>query len=207
MIEPSGPFFRLHFQVGQRSYAARAPVDNPLASINETLVVECYKNPSHGFRKTFVHGETLSTPITAGSQPFKLADDFPSIEFAPCPHSFYELLSSQLVPIHALFRKLALHYILGCNTSVVGSWHPQYVISLHPLITTEDILEGVVEGVPHVQITGYIGRRDHNRIGGFCALFVGQKQFLLLPKLVPLRLHLCGFIGFGQHYILHSLVP
>ena len=63
MVKPPPPFFRLHLKVSQCCNASRAPIDNPLASIDHTFMIEGNENAPHGFRKTFVHGEALSTPI------------------------------------------------------------------------------------------------------------------------------------------------
>ena len=77
--------------------------------------------------------------------------------------------------IRPFFCKLTFHYILGGDAGVVGSWHPEYIVSIHPPVSAEDVLERIVEGMPHVQITGNIRWRYHDRIGGIGAVFVSSK--------------------------------
>ena len=67
MVKTTTPFFRLHLQVSQCCNTPRAPIDNPLAPINHALMIEGNENAPHSFRKTFVHGEALSTPIATCS--------------------------------------------------------------------------------------------------------------------------------------------
>ena len=45
---------------------------------------------------------------------------------------------------------------------VIGAGLPQHVAAPHPFKTAQNVLQGVVERVPHMQRTRHIGRRDHD---------------------------------------------
>ena len=79
------------------------------------------------------------------------------------------------MPVQSFLCKLTFHHILGGDAGVVGAGHPEHIFSIHAPVSAEDVLEGIVEGMPHVQITGNIRWRDHNRIGGIAAVFVSSK--------------------------------
>ena len=55
--------------------------------------------------------------------------------------------------------------------SVVGTGNPAGIFSLHTGAADQNILDGIVQAVPHVQDTGNIWRRYNNGIG--VALLIG----------------------------------
>ena len=56
--------FVLHFEVGHGSAELRIPVDEPLAAIDQAIVVEAHKRFDHRIRQSRVHGEALTRPVT-----------------------------------------------------------------------------------------------------------------------------------------------
>ena len=52
-----------HFQVRERGLTARAPVDDALPAVNESVLVEAHKHFSHSRRKPFIHREAFTLPI------------------------------------------------------------------------------------------------------------------------------------------------
>ena len=55
------------------------------------------------------------------------------------------------------------------------------------MVTNEDILDGVVEGVPDMQVAGYVGWRDDDRIGFGDRIRVARKSASRLPAMVLAR--------------------
>jgi hypothetical protein len=53
--------------------------------------------------------------------------------------------------VQALLHQLPFHHILSGNSRVIRSGHPEGSIILHPLISYQDILQGIVEGVSNVE--------------------------------------------------------
>jgi hypothetical protein len=58
---------------------------------------------------------------------------------------------------------LPLDHHLGRDAGVIGAGLPQHVAAAHALEAAENVLQGVIERVPHMQRPGHIRRRDHNR--------------------------------------------
>ena len=65
-------------------------------------------------------------------------------------------------------------------------------------IRDRDILEGVIQGVTHVQAPGYVGRGDNYGEGRSVGFRIAMKEALFLPVRVPLLLGLSRFIGLSE---------
>ena len=67
---PEMPFFLFgqHLQVGDGRVQHRVPVHQPLAAVDEALVVQADKHFLHRMGKPFVHGETLPAPVHGRAQ-------------------------------------------------------------------------------------------------------------------------------------------
>ena len=86
--------------------------------------------------------------------------------------------------------QLAFHQHLRCDAGVVCADLPEGVGAEHAVIADEDINEGVLKGVPHVQVAGDIGWRDDNAIRRPLAGW--RKVAGLFPLVVEGFLILCG---------------
>ena len=64
MPEMSLLVFVLYLCIGNGCKAVRAPVDNTLATVDQAFVVKIYKHFFYCFVATFIHGKTLSVPVT-----------------------------------------------------------------------------------------------------------------------------------------------
>ena len=90
--------------------------------------------------------------------------------------------TSQILAAQPLFGKHTLDDVLRGDTGMVGSRHPQGALSAHAPVPDEDVLQGIVQGVAHVQDTGDVGRWHDNREG---LLRIGRLEGpLLFPGLV-----------------------
>ena len=96
--ETSLNFFVLYLEIRERRLAAWAPVDDPLAPVDQPLVVQLRERRSNGQLRAFIHREDLAVPITRGAQPGMLVRDHAPILAHPLPHPLHELLPSQVVP-------------------------------------------------------------------------------------------------------------
>ena len=82
------------------------------------------------------------------------------------------------LPLH----ELALDHHLGRDAGMVRAGLPEHVAAAHALEAAEDVLERVVEGVPHVERTRHVRRRDDDRVG------LGRPADPARPGLEGLRL-------------------
>ena len=114
----------------------------------------------------------------------------------PVPGMFEKLLAGEIGFLDTLGGQLGNHLSLGGDGSMVGAGHPAGILALHARTTDKDILNGLVEHVPHVENSGYIGGRDNNGVG-FAAVRPGAEEFMLHPVGIPLVFNLCGVVFGG----------
>ena len=175
-------------EVRQHGRAARAPVDQRLAAVDQPLVVETHEGLAHGVGEAWVHGEALAVPVAGGAEGLELLDDPCARLGLPLPDAVDEGLAPEVVPGLAVLCDLALHHHLGGDAGVVGPGQPQDVLAFDAVVARQQVLEGVVERVPEMERARHVRRRDHHgehvaRVGG-----VGVEQAPIAPRLVPLRL-------------------
>ena len=87
---------------------------------------------------------------------------------------------------------------------MVGAWLPQYIVSLHLFISTEDVLQGIVQGMAHMEGPGDIGGRDHDAIGRLVRDGLTPEKAVFLPVGIPFFFYLFGFITFGNLFSFHQ---
>ena len=185
--------------------ADRAPVDDAAALVDPALFVHLAENFRDGLIAALVHGEALAVPVTGGAQLFELVHDPAAVFLSPVPALLEEALTAQIRLLNSLRAQRINDLDLGRNTGMVCPGLPEGVISLHPLIADQDILEGVVQGVAHVELAGDVGRRDHDGEGGPGMIHLGVKVFFFFPVFVdPVldSLRIVGLCKFSAHFIL-----
>ena len=77
---------------------------------------------------------------------------------------------------------------------------PEGLIALHSLITDQDILHGIIQGMTHMQLTGYVWRRHHDGKWLFAPVYLSMKIFLLQPFLIKAVFYGRRIIGFFQFF-------
>jgi hypothetical protein len=99
----------LDLQVRNGGFEMRVPVDQPLAAIDEPLVVEIDEDLDHriveigalaglGVAGRAAHGERLARPVAAGAQPFELAADIAAAFHLLLPDPVDERFAPHLGP-------------------------------------------------------------------------------------------------------------
>ena len=158
----------------------RTPVDYSVTSIYKSLVVEVYEYLADCLRAALVHSEALARPVAGSAELLELTYDAVSVLMLPVPDSLKEFFSAKVVACEPLvYSELLLDLYLRCDTRVVCSGNPKGVVALHSLIADENVLQGFVESVSHMELTRYVrGRNDHRKmrrgiiyVGGEISLF------------------------------------
>ena len=85
---------------------------------------------------------------------------------------------------------------------MVGAGQPEGAIALHTLEARDCILQSVVEGVPHMQLTGYVGGRHHYGEWHFVFVYLRSEIAVLLPVLIKSVLKIVRVV-----YLFHKKVP
>ena len=192
----------LGFLVRQCRQAARAPVDDILAAIDEVVLVEPHEDLPDRPRQALVEGEAGPRPVAAASDRLELPENAVAGRFDVFPHAPHERFAAQIVPRPSLGGKAPLDDVLGGDAGVVGSRHPQRDPSLHPPPTDEHVLDRVVEAVPHVKDRGDVRRRDHDHVGIAPLLDCARRRpemAAVLPHAQDSGFDRPGVEGLGQH--------
>ena len=199
-----------HLGVRKGGDAVRAPVDNAVAPVDQPLVVKVDKDLTHRTGTALVHGEALTAPVAGGAKLFQLADDAVAVLLFPVPHTLQKLFTSQVVAGQSLVdTEIFLHLDLGGDARMVGAGNPQGVEALHSLVAHQNVLERFIQGVSHVELSGYVGGRNDHRKGGGGIVDVGREITLVAPVLVDPVLKVRGGIYLRKfvariHNILHT---
>ena len=142
--------------------AAGAPVDQAVIAVDQAIFVKLNKNGPHRFREPFVHRKALTLPVARCAKAFQLADNLPAGLRLPFPDPLDKGFTPKIMTVLPFGAQLPLDHVLCGNAGMVGARHPEDIIPLHPFPAAEDVLQGVVEGMPHMQGAGYVGRRNDN---------------------------------------------
>jgi len=107
----------------------------------------------------------------------------------PFPNTLEEAVAAQVVARLALGLELALDHDLRCDTGMVGARHPVGIVALHAVAADQDVHEGLLEGMPHVQRARDVGRRELDAIGLRTGIARMAEIAALLPFGIPASLN------------------
>ena len=185
----------LHLQVGEGGGAARAPVDDALAAVDEALAVEVDEDVADGPAGAGVQGEALAGPVAGDAEAVVLGLDAASIARHPVPYALDELLAAQVVAGQALLGQLALDDDLGGDAGVVDAGEPQGGVAPHTAPAGERVLDRGALGVAQVEFAGDVGGRLDDDEGRPRGVRVGGEVAAVQPLLVARLLHGAGVVG------------
>ena len=201
-----------HLGIGDGGVAGGAPVDHPVAAVDKPLFIQAHKHFFYGGGAALVHGEAFPLPVTAGTDGFELADDAVAVGFFPIPSAFEEPFSAEHI-LGQPFLAHRLHHLgFGCNGGVVGAGHPQGFVSLHAAPTHQNILQCIIQSMAHMQLSGDVRGRHHDRVGFFLfsvSIFgvSGCVEIAAIqPKTVDAVFHLLRLIHLCQLFMLCHVV-
>ncbi len=183
-----------YLQVGDRGVQRRIPVDQALAAVNQTLMVQANKHFLHRGAESRIHGEALARPVQGGAQAPQLACDSTAGLFLPLPDFFDKFFATQVMATDALCFQLSLHHHLRGDAGVICAYLPQGVVTQHTVVTDQRVHDRFLKTVPHVQAAGDVGRWDHDAVGLLSAL--RSEISFGLPLLVPASFNFGGLERF-----------
>lgn len=82
------------------------------------------------------------------------------------------------------------------DACVVGAGKPQRFVAVHTLKADDNILNGIIEGVSHVQLSRDVGGRHHNCERLFLFVDVSLKEFVFHPVIVDFLFETLRLISF-----------
>jgi hypothetical protein len=188
-----------HLLVGKRGERNRAPVDHPLAAVDQAFLEQLDEHVAHPLRVFRVHGEALARPVAGATEALELVDDDVAVLVLEIPDALEELVAAEVAAGQLfLLAQLALDLRLGGDAGVVGAGQPQHFLAVLARAAGEDVLDRVVQNVAEVQDAGDVRRRNDDRIGVLLRRRIGFETFSVDPGGIPLGFHRLGFIGFRK---------
>ena len=152
-----------HFLVRERRLSLGIPVDHSDSAINQSLAIKVAEHFDDALRAHVVHRKGRAVPVTRSSQLTQLLQDNATVLIGPGPGMLQELLAGEVFLANALLGKSVHHLSLGSDACMVGTGHPAGIVALHTGAANQNILNGFVQHVAHMQHAGHIGRRYHHR--------------------------------------------
>src|SRR6185312_14147285 len=123
------------FEIGDRGLTARAPVDDVLATVDQTFGPEMNEVLAHGAGKTGVQGEPLARPIDACAFAANLRLDASTVLFFPLPDAALEFFAAEILAFDAFGGQLALDNHLGGDTGMIRTGKPESNFAAHAMPT------------------------------------------------------------------------
>ena len=192
--EMSDFILMLDFNVGECRLAARAPVRDAEALINQAFFIEGNENFANGTRTDIVHGEAFTGPVAGRAETADLQTDAVAVFFLPLPYTFQEFFTAEVIFIETFFRDLLFDLDLRRDAGMVFARQPQDIVTLHSLVTNQDILKSIVECMPHVQLAGNIRRRQHDAVRFFFRVRFIMEYTMIFPEAIPFLFDLTGVV-------------
>ncbi len=152
----------------------------------------------HRLAKTCIQRESLSLPVDGIPQPAQLINDATSTFCFPLPGPLQKSLTTKVMARLALLLQLLLKNRLHCDRGVIRARQTKHIFARQPLVAHDRIDQSCIEGMPHVQAAGDIGRRDHHSKRFALSRRVRMKCPLVLPGLLPSGFRTNRVIGLGQ---------
>ena len=195
-------FVRLHddFFVRERRKRCRAPVHHAFAAVNVAFFVKVDKDFLNATRVAFVHREAFPRPVAGATELFELVDDDPAFFFFPIPNALKKRFAPEVVARFAfrLFELFFNHDLRG-DARVVRAREPKDFFAVETRFARENVLNRIVEHMPHVKHARNVRRRDDDGIRRAAFAYargIGGKAAFIDPVFIPTGFDLCGFVIF-----------
>ncbi len=184
-------------EVADRRQAARAPVDQGFASIDQPGLPQARECRPHRPRTALVHGEALATPVGARPEPSVLAADDLAGLVHELPHALEIPITPQRGSVLPLLGQDAIEDELRGDAGMVDAGQPQGVIAAHAVVANEGVLDGGRQGVTDVQGAGDVRWRldDDERLRPGVRHLSGAERIGFQPALVDIGLDSGGVIA------------
>src|ERR1051325_3122122 len=125
VVEAALRLFVNNFEIGDSRLAARAPVHDVLAAIDQAVFIERDEDLAHRAREARIEREALARPVARGPQAQHLLLDGVAALSLPFPDLLFECLPAHATAIELLLGELALDYHLRGDPSVIGAGQPE----------------------------------------------------------------------------------
>ena len=185
-----------YFCIGNGCVTYRTPVDDSCTLVNPAFFMHFTENFRNSLVAAFIHGKTLSVPVAGRAQFFQLGNDTSAVLFFPLPCALQKAFTTQIMLINSLFFQRFDNFYFCCDGSMVCTWLPKCIVSLHSLITDQNILHGIVQCMAHMQLSCDIWGWNHNGKWFLGMIYFGMEILLFQPFGISAILNVLGIISF-----------
>src|SRR5690349_19312841 len=130
-------------EIGNRGLAARAPIDDVLATVDQTFGPEMNEVLAHGTGKTGVQREPLARPIDTCAFAPDLRLDASAVLFFPLPDAALEFFAAEILAFDAFGGQLALDNHLGRDAGMIRTGKPERNFAAHAMPAYSHVGHGV----------------------------------------------------------------
>ncbi len=152
--------------IAQGSLPLGVPIDHTQAAVDKSFLIEVAEYMDNGTRAGLVHRERSTIPVARAAEFAQLLEDNASVFVRPIPRMLQELLTRQVGLVNALLFQSLDDFRLRGNRSVVCTRHPAGVLALQAGTTHKNVLNSLIQHMPHVQHACHIrwGNNDRKRL-------------------------------------------
>ena len=185
-----------YFDITQSGVTVNAPVGNTGTFVNQAFFVQGAEHFAYSLRAAFIHSKAFAFPIAGNAQAFQLVDDAVAILVLPFPNTFQEFFTTKIIAgFIFFFFNYFFYFNLGSQACMVIAGHPQGIVTHHAVPTNQNILQGVVQSVTHMQLTGDIRRGNYDAECFFTFLYFCMKITIVFPIFIPFLLNGSGVVN------------
>ena len=139
----------------------RIPVYHTDTAIDQSFIEQVYENFEYAFTTFLIHGEGCTIPVAGCAEFTELFQDDAAVFVCPVPGMFQELIASQVCFLDALGCEFVYDFRFSGDRCMVSPRHPAGILAFHTGTANQNILDGIIKHVSHVQHTSDVrGRND-----------------------------------------------
>ncbi len=170
MIEMRRRINMVDFRIGNGRLTFGAPVDNLFPAVDITFFIQAAKGFQDRIGTAFVHRKTHPVPIAGAAQLVQLVQYDAAVFLFPFPDALQKAFPANV----CLCQPLLCHFLcdlhLCGDAGMVDAGYPERVKACHAFPANQDILHGVIQRVPHVQLPCDIRGRHYDAVGFFASI-------------------------------------
>ena len=167
-----------YFLVGEGGESLGIPVDHTHAAVDEPFAIEIHEDLDDALAAGTVHGEGGAIPVAGAAELAELLEDDASVLLGPGPGVLQEFFTGEVSFLDTLFSQAVDNLGFGGDGGMVCAGHPAGVLAFHAGVAHEDVLNGLIQYVAHVEDTCHVGWRDDHGVG-LAAIGLGAEELVV----------------------------
>ena len=175
--QAAGAFVVDDFEIADGGEAARAPIDQITAAIDQAVAIEAEESFKSGAVERGLESEALAGPVAGNAEADHLVFYYAAAFDFPFPDAALEFFAAQILALDSFLGEHAFDDELGGYSGVVHAGEPEGAFAAHAMPADEHVNLRVLEHVADVNRAGDVwrGKRDRKRAAAAVAGVFGAK--------------------------------